>query len=90
MLCRDCLAFIQQKRDGGGYTGKLSELHPPVRRSPEFKAEEFLNETPISVGANDNIPATSTGLLSVEFYVLQVSDLRRGYGSGWAVATCGL
>ena len=90
MLCRDRLSFIRQKRDGGVYTVTFGELHPAVRRSPELKAEEFLNEIPLSVGANDNIPATSTGLFLVGFYVFQVSDLQRGYGSGWAVATFGL
>ena len=90
MLYRDRLAFIQRRRDGGVYPVTLGELHPAVRRSPELKAEEFLNEIPLSVGANDNIPATSTGLFSVGFYVFQVSDLQRGYGSGWAAATFGL
>ena len=68
-MCRDRLAFIQQKRDCGGYTVTLGELHPAVRRtcSPELKAEEFLNETLLSVGANDNIPATNTGLSRSDF-----------------------
>ena len=67
MLYRDRLAFIQLRRDGGVYPVTLGELHPAVRRSPELKAEEFLNETLLSVGANDNIPATNTGLSRSDF-----------------------
>lgn len=61
-----------------------------VRRSPELRAGELLSETPLSVGANDKIPVTSTGLISVGFHVKQVSDLQKGYSSGWAAVTFGL
>lgn len=61
-----------------------------VRRSPELRAGELPSETPLSVGANDKIPVTSTGLISVGFHVKQVYDLQKGYSSGWAAVTFGL